>query len=588
LRRLRQRFPDELVVIGVHSAKFPSEKLTENIRAAVMRHAIQHPIINDAGFSIWNAYAVHAWPTLVLIDPHGRIASEQSGEILAEDFIPAIEKMIKTFDDLGDLDRRPLDLTPASALEPEHLLSFPARLLVDPSRSRQAGELLYIADSGHNRILELRLQADGLQAEVLRSFGSGDPTLRDGLAGSAAFHDPHGLALSGKVLYVADTGNHAIRAIELETGSVNTLAGTGEKAHGVQPGGALPTETRLRSPWAILPLEIDQDEAMPLLFIAMAGSHQIWLLLDEERIGIFAGNGREDLIDGPTADASFNQPCDLTLGMSHLLVADAEASAIRAISLTDKPQVLTLVGQGLFEFGDVDGSGAEARLQHPTGIFYHEGLIYIADSYNHKIKTLDPTTGKVSTIIGTGKSGRRDGAFEQAEFFEPEGIAISGSRLYIADTNNHLIRVADMQTGLVQTLSLRGLERLPAPATQAAPGQRLEALRVAPGPLSITLDIQLPAGYEFNPEVCAVLQIGEPGDRPILNFPAPPFTFELEAVEDQELSLDLTVYYCRIAEARLCLVDNRRLLLPLTVRAGAPTSARLPYTVVSPLREDPS
>ena len=101
-------FPNELVVISVHSAKFPSEKITANIRNAAMRHAIHHPVINDANFDVWNQYAVRAWPTVVLIDPLGKVVGQQSGEISAESFAPVIQAMIDDFASQGVLNRVPL------------------------------------------------------------------------------------------------------------------------------------------------------------------------------------------------------------------------------------------------------------------------------------------------------------------------------------------------------------------------------------------------------------------------------------------------------------------------------------------------
>ncbi len=449
LRRLRERFPNELVVIGVHSAKFPFEQQTFNIREAVMRHGIEHPVVNDAGFQIWSQYSVHAWPTVVLIDPLGKIVLSQPGEIDADTFASTIEAMIEKFDREGLLDRRPLELRSEAADEPEHPLKYPAKLL-----TTRDGRL-FVADTGHHRVLEVQLGDHGLTGTIVRVFGSGEAGFQDGPAASATFHSPHGLALHGTTLYVADTENHAIRAIDLEREIVRTLAGTGEIARGLPQPGTAPRETPLRSPWALLARD-------RVLFIAMAGSHQIWVLLDEEQLGPFAGNGREALVDGPRATASFNQPSDLAMGMGYLFVADAEASAIRAISLDANPQVLTLVGIGLFEFGDVDGVGREVRLQHPTGIAFANRTIYIADSYNHKIKRLDPTTGRVETLIGSGEAGDADGAFAEATLFQPEGLSVyapdereAPRLLYIADTNNHRIRVADLEAQVLHTLTLR-------------------------------------------------------------------------------------------------------------------------------------
>lgn len=430
-------------MIGVHSAKFTAEQRTENIRAAVMRHGIHHPVINDADFNVWSQYGVRAWPTVVLVDPMGKVVGQQSGEITSEGISPVIEAMIADFDTQGLLDRAPISgLQPAIDREPQRLLHYPSKLLA------ATGDRLFVADTGHHRLLEVQLGLDGLSGEIVRTFGTGELGYQDGHIQQAQFHDPHGMALLGSTLYVADTENHSIRAIDLVREQVHTVAGTGTMGRTLNPEGDTPTTIDLRSPWALAATE-------QVLFIAMAGSHQIWVLLDETTLGVFAGTGAETLLDGPRTQAAFNQPSDIVLDMGHLFVADAEASAIRAIALTEEPRVMTLVGLGLFEFGDIDGVGADVRLQHPTGLATDaSGLLYVADSYNHKVKTLDPTTGQVNTLIGTAAAGMVDGPFAQAQLYEPEGVVVVNGRLYIADTNNHAIRVADLKTQEVTTVEL--------------------------------------------------------------------------------------------------------------------------------------
>jgi hypothetical protein len=281
--------------------------------------------------------------------------------------------------------------------------------------------------------------------------------------------------------------------------------------------------------------------------------------------------------------SSFNQPSDLSLGMGHILVADSEASAIRAISLLEeKPHVVTLVGQGLFEFGDIDGSGGMVRLQHPTGLTFYEGLVYIADSYNHKIKTLDPTTGEVKTLIGTGQPGHADGAFPEAELFEPEGIMAAHGRLYIADTNNHLIRVAYLKEKTVRTLALHGLEQLPSMSlSEAGPeAQRLDPLTVGPGEVEISLIVELLEGYKLNPDAPQMLQLqgNSVNTTHIFQANEPPH-FKVDIEKDDDLNLNLTIYYCQSSDERLCLIHDARLKLPLIVKEEAKTSAQVRYRV---------
>lgn len=585
LRRLQQRFPDDLVIIGVHSAKFPTEKITDNIREAAMREGLNYPILNDADFKLWNAYNVHAWPTVVLIDPEGEIVGTESGEIEAEEYIPVLENMIRQHGgQAASEDRKGIHIRPAALAQPKRVFSYPSKLLI-------SGNYLYISDTSHHRIIEAHLNPGDNLAEIRRVFGRGEPGLVDGEAEQSAFQFPRGVSIMTGTLYVADTENHAIRAINLERGDVRTVAGTGEKGMG-RVQGESPLDIPLRSPWAILGIENATGEGENVLFIAMAGSHQIWVLLNEKRLGIFAGNGREALVDGAAGEASFNQPSDLAIGMGHLVIADAEASAVRAISLTEEPKVFTLVGQGLFEFGDRDGIGPDVRLQHASGLAFGEGVIYIADTYNHKVKTLNPATGEVKTLIGTGKAGQRDGDFVKATLYHPEGLAVAGDKLYIADTNNHRIRIANLNEQKLSTLELTGLEILSGNKSGASSRSQLETritrltpVEISPGVFTITMKILIPEGYKLN-EVAQSRIIVKANDTDaeqdrILEIPPEGYvTLEDEVYGDRELGLELILYYCQIEDQRLCMIYDETLTLPLKVVDGAPDAARIDHEVV--------
>jgi DNA-binding beta-propeller fold protein YncE len=463
LKRLEAKYANELVVIGVHSAKFPNEKVTENLRRIVQRYDIHHPVANDAEMSIWRAYTVRAWPTQVLIDPSGYIVGAASGEGHGEQFDRAIAAVIQVFDERGELDRRPLDqflhhqsqkdAASAATGDSDGQLMFPGKLLAD-----ERGGRLFVADSNHHRVLICALPDRGGASEaiaqsgaaglrVLDAIGAGEPGSDNGAFDRATFRTPQGLALSadGATLYVADTGNHLIRAIDLNARTVATAAGTGQQARGPSDGGAA-SSTSISSPWDLVPHG-------PLLFIAMAGTHQIWML-DTMRglIWPYAGSGREARADGTVDDAAFAQPSGLTIADGTMFVADSESNIIRAIELPPVNRVTTLAGGDLFDFGDKDGEGDAVRLQHPLGIAHHGGSIYIADTYNHRIKRLDPRTRRVSTFAGTGRPGHQDGAAGKAQFYEPAGLTVVGDQLYVADTNNHAIRAIHLRTGEVRTL----------------------------------------------------------------------------------------------------------------------------------------
>lgn len=439
LRGLEVKYRDDVVVVGVHSAKFPAERETANVREAVLRYGVAHPVVNDRDFLIWQEYACRAWPTLMFIDPRGRVIGRHEGELPVREFDQLLGQMVGEYRAAELLDPRPLPLRLESTLEAPSPLLFPGKVLADGEGGR-----LFIADSNHHRILVASLAGD-----VRHVVGSGAPGLRDGPAESAQFLGPQGMALDGERLYVADTDNHAIRCVDLEAMGVSTVAGTGEQGVGQRTGGEA-TATALISPWDVL------VHARSLL-IAMAGYHQIWALdLVEGTVGPWAGSGREDLRDGPPDAACFAQSSGLATDGARLYVADSETSSVRAVDLRDR-HVSTLVGRGLFEFGDEDGVGDDALLQHVLGVCWHDGELYVADSYNNKIKRLLPNTRLCRSFAGSAEGGRRDGPAADALFREPGGISAAGDRLYVADTNNHAIRVIDLGTGDVATLPITGL-----------------------------------------------------------------------------------------------------------------------------------
>ena len=436
LRKLERKYASELTVIGVHSAKFPNEKEKENLYNAVRRYELEHPVVNDAEFQVWQQYACRAWPTMMFIDPQGKVIGKHEGELTYEDLDRLVGEMVTEFDEAGLLQRRELDLS--GEAKPVTPLSFPGKVLAD-----EAGNRLFIADSNHNRIVVATLEG-----VVTKIIGSGEEGLADGDFSSSQFNHPQGMALSGDVLYVADTENHALRSIDLSAGQVATLAGNGNQGNrrsGQEPG----KDTELNSPWDLACLD---DK----LYIAMAGCHQLWVMdLQTGMVGPYAGSGAESISDGALAEATLAQPSGITTDGHRLYFADSETSAIRSAELDPRGKVRTIVGLGLFEFGDRDGEGHLVRLQHPLGITMKNGALYITDSYNHKIKVIMPVPRSSKTLVGIGSADYVDGSPEMVAFSEPAGLSIAGDKMYIADTNNHAIRVADIDTWKVTTLDLK-------------------------------------------------------------------------------------------------------------------------------------
>ncbi|WP_242022733.1 thioredoxin-like domain-containing protein [Gimesia chilikensis] len=574
LAYLEKKYPNELVVIGCHSAKFDNEKETDNIRRAIQRYEIKHPVINDSNMTVWRKYGVRAWPSMVLIDPEGNYCGHISGEGNRELLDKVLEQVIAYHRAKGTLDETPVHFELESAKLKPTPLKFPGKLLADEAHNR-----LFISDSNHNRIV-----VSSLDGKLLDVIGSGQIGNKDGDYKTAAFDHPQGMALIGNTLYVADTENHLIRKIDLDQKQVSTLAGTGEQARTRKPGGKLRT-TALNSPWALA--EIDGT-----LYICMAGPHQIWShKLGSDEIGVYAGSGREDITNGPLDTSAFAQTSGIAVDGDIFYVVDSEGSAVRKVD-TKQGTVSTIAGtsdlergRSLFEFGDKDGIGDKARLQHPLGVLFDNGRLFIADTYNHKLKTIDLKTNEVKTFLGTGKDGK---SLKPAEFSEPSGLAKVGNRLFVADTNNHRICVVNLDNDQVSEFKVQGLTPPELPKTSgdsfaatSAAALNASAQTVAAGkPIKVTVTPQLPTDYKLSPlapikfslkaadasgETVATGKGTVKGDQLVLELPA------LDAASGTYL-LNLRFGYCRDGVGGLCKQHSTQWKLPLQIQQAGKNS----------------
>ncbi|MCG6135653.1 MAG: redoxin domain-containing protein [Nostoc sp. LLA-1] len=443
LKYLEQKYQDSLTVIGVHSAKFDNEKEIENIRQAILRYDIEHPVLVDSNFRIWQEYAVRAWPTLMIIDPESYVIGYISGEGKREILDQLIAELIHQHQEKGTINFQQLSQTLEKQRQPLITpLAFPGKVL-----ATKVG--LFIADSGHNRLV-----MSNYEGEILHIIGTGKPGLNDGAYNQAQFFAPQGMAFdqANEILYVADTENHTLRKVDLKNQIVETIAGTGEQSRNIYPHSGTALETALNSPW-------DLVKVGNILYIAMAGPHQIWQLnLETSIIKTYASTGAEGCVDGSLTESAFAQPSGITTDKQELYIADSEISSIRGVGLIEPQQVRTVCGSGqLFGFGDVDGQREDVRLQHCLGIESAQNYLWVADTYNHKIKLISPSTGNCQTILGDGTAGLQDGIGKNTRFFEPSGLSAINSSLYISDTNNHAIRRVDLQTFEVTTLKFPDL-----------------------------------------------------------------------------------------------------------------------------------
>ena len=423
LRELEHQYPDAIAIVGVQSGKYHAERVTSRIRDAALRLENTHPIVNDWQFRIWRSYAVNAWPTLVVVDADGRVLGSHAGEFTSAMLAPLLDRLIAAETQAGQLARRPTAFPADAPTIAPGALCYPDKVAVHGNR-------IAIADTGHHRVLVGRLAPEGTRARIERVVGSGTPGFDDGVHGT--FNAPHGVVFDGDVLYVADTENHAVRAVDLDTGTIRTIAGTGHQLRTVADKRA----GALSSPW-------DLALVGRTLYIAMAGVHQLWSLdLPGGVPQVQSGTGAEALADGPHLSAALAQPMGMTATGERLYFTDAESSAVRWSDIVPAGSVGTVVGTGLFDFGDRDGVGDEVLLQHAQGIAIHEpsGRLLIADTYNDALKWVHPITRRAEHWV--------------RGLHEPGGVACGERHAYVADTNAHRIAVVEYEHEEVRELEM--------------------------------------------------------------------------------------------------------------------------------------
>ncbi|XP_043958529.1 NHL repeat-containing protein 2 isoform X1 [Gambusia affinis] len=602
----RHSVEDGLVIVGVHSAKFPNEKVLDNIQSAVLRYDICHPVVNDSEATLWHELEVSCWPTLLLLGPRGNLLFSLVGEghserltLFADGALRYYREQLKTHSVGIKLYRDSL---------PPSILSFPGKVAVD-----QGNKKLVIADTGHHRILVV----SSATGELLHVVGGPGRGRQDGILSEASFNSPQGVAIKGDAVYVADTENHLIRQVDLVQGRVSTLAGVGTQGTDKE-GGAMGPQQPISSPWDVT-LGTAGGAEDNVLWIAMAGTHQIWALFLEDgklpkggdyKAGTcvrWAGSGSEENRNNAYPHkASFAQPSGLALAAeepwSCLYVADSESSSIRTLALKDGA-VKHLVGGerdplNLFAFGDVDGKGVDAKLQHPLGVAWsaEQSRLYVADSYNHKIKVVDPKTKQCTTLAGTGEAGDTLGPqFSKTCFNEPGGICISGNLLYVADTNNHKIKVLNLDSNSVSLLHIStectdsasvkplGVTKVPTLPKSAARKDLPPVTASAGQTVILSLTMSLPEGVKLTNEAPSCWALSAEGNEWLLeNQVASGGIVDLTqplrvsaklpaAVKESDgnpsLRLSVWLFYC-LEEGKACTMKAASFSQPLQINAS--------------------
>lgn len=508
LEYLESKYRDRpFAVIGVHSAKFANEAQRQAIRSAMQRYGVHHPVVIDDGMKIWDQYTVRGWPGFVVIGADGYIIGAAGGEGNRDVLDRAVATAFEQAERKGTLARTPFKPRLDASVPSVSGLAFPGKVIAAPpvesAKGSNAGAgWVFISDTAHHRVIAASWPDAQGRCDVRGVFGSGEAGLRDGEARQARFYEPQGLAFDAarSVLYVADRRNHAIRAINLDLGTVTTVCGDGEQGRD-RRGGGVGRRQRLSSPW-----DVALARGGGTLYIAMAGPHQLWQVDVNTGVAkVLAGSGREAVVDGDADSAALAQPSGLSLSGDgrRLYFADSESSAVRYVDL-DQGRVGTLIGTGLFDFGDVDGAYPDARLQHALGVAAWASpdgpRLLVADTYNHKIKLIDPAKRTVQRWM----SGRDMTGPGDLRLDEPGGLFLAGegagARLFVADTNNHRIVVIDPSNRSWRELMIEGLTVSAAAMPNAAPAEVQAAIN--PGAdVALRVSAPLPGSAHLNAEI---------------------------------------------------------------------------------------
>ncbi len=481
LRPLEEKYADVLVIIGVHSPKFEHERDADALAAAVERYGVDHPVLDDPTMDMWQQYAAKAWPTLSVIDPEGYVVANMAGEGHAEGLRRLLDELIAVHEAKGTLHRGDGPFVPPPPSDT--LLRFPGKALPLPD-----GTVL-VSDSARHSLAVL----DADLSAVLRRVGTGGRGRADGGPAEASFSEPQGIcllpsdvaAVVGYDVVVADTVNHLLRGVRLSDLVVTTVAGTGRQWRSSLDDHAHDARAMdLSSPWDVAWYD-------GKVIVAMAGTHTLWWFDPVKRtVGLYAGTTVEALRDGPLDQVWMAQPSGLSTSPdgSRLWLADAETSSLRWI---EDGQMHTAVGQGLFDFGHVDGPADQALLQHPLGVCaLPDGSVLIADTYNGAVRRWQD--GQVSTV--------------DSGLAEPSDIVLDadGSVLVVESAAHRLVRLAPAAAGVVDG-GRHKVERPPSPLAPGtvtldviftpAPGQKLDTsfgdptrLEVSASPAELLLD----------------------------------------------------------------------------------------------------
>jgi DNA-binding beta-propeller fold protein YncE/peroxiredoxin len=561
-KELEREFAGKLTVIGVHCASFDNQDL-KSVKKAVIKYNIDYPVFNDDDFTICNNFSANQLPKIAIINPRGKVIKTYQGQDDIEANLKSgIKKIINKYG--YQINREALPILLEKNKITGHVLSFPTKLEYanDFEYHGLKTPVLFIANSGNNNII-----VSSLSGDIIAKIGSGNEGFEDGDFENARFNFPHGLLYKNHKLYVADTSNNAIRVVDFKENKVTTLLGFEKSAvnNDSKQNGGKEYEEIENSVQLAAPFDLEFYPDSENIIIANSATNQILgYNLKTQALKILAGSGKKEMEDGKYPQNSLAQIADMEAHGNKIYFLDPASSALRVI--TKDGEVTTLIGQGLFKFGNQNGDKSTALMKHPLSLSTDDTGVYITDSYNNLIKKYDFATHKITNLVGSGQKGSKLGNKNTTEFDEPEGIIAVLDKFYIADSNNDRIIVVNRFNWEVTILNVMPQLKLPKEGLlEYLPNlQMLKNIQVS-SEQPVTLKINLEDNYKINESAPSFINLLELTNKNQANLIA---NFDWNIIKNKEIKLPKldakkdyiiqgTIYYCLNQPNALCYISSQ-------------------------------
>lgn len=548
MKELQERFGDKLLVVGVHSGRFANEKNSQSIREAIIKYDITYPVIDDSNLKIWSKFQIKAWPTVVLINPRGKVETVFEGSENHEAIFKKVKKLIKKYDFM--IDGKPLPVVLEKNRVPHNILNFPTKIEYAKNFSYQDknSPALIISNSADNNII-----ISSLNGKILDKIGTKEAGFKDGNLKNASFNYPTGLLYSDNILYVADRGNHTIRKVDFTKGEVTTILGSGIR------GGVITKKTNAKEVNLSSPQDLEFFPSKDFIIIANLGTNQLLKYdIKNNSVTPFAGNGKRDMVNGTYPKNSLAQPNGLSAFRNKLYFVDSYSSSLRYVDELGK--VETLIGQGLDKFGNKNGKKSEALMQNPLGVYADQNGIYVADSYNHLVRKYDYGSQSISNFSGNGIKANDIG--QTTSYNEVSDLVFVENKAYLVDSHNN--RIVVKNNGRTSILDIIPALKLPQdglleylPNLEKLPNSTVESDK------SINLVVQLKQGWKINEMAPSFFNLVEiSGEEATLIA-----SFDWNMVKSgiiklpkmshsKQYYLQGTIYYCEDREDALCFIRS--------------------------------